>query len=209
MAVRPNRTICMIGSANVDLTFRTARLPRPGETLTGQAFHLGFGGKGANQAVMARRLGAPVSLVARLGDDAFGREYLRHLEAQGLDARNIQLDAERSTGVAAIVVDEQARNCILVVPGANLGLSPRDVELAAAVIQSAAVVLGQMEVRLETNLEAFRLAKARGVRTILNPAPASALPRELLELSDLCIPNETEIETLTGKGAASIEEAAA
>src|SRR5947209_16241444 len=142
----PNRTICVIGSANVDLTFRTARLPRPGETLTGQAFHLGFGGKGANQAVMARRLGAPVSLVARLGDDAFGREYLRHLEAQGLDARNVQLDAERSTGVAAIVVDEQARNCILVVPGANLGLSPRDVELAAAVIQSAAVVLGQMEV---------------------------------------------------------------
>src|SRR5947209_15193657 len=100
--------VCVVGSSNIDLTFRTPRLPRPGETLTGHAFHLGFGGKGANQAVMGAKLGASVALVARVGDDAFGRESLRHFEAQGLDTKNVRLDGERSTGVAGIIVDENA-----------------------------------------------------------------------------------------------------
>jgi ribokinase len=202
-------TICVVGSANVDLTFQTSRLPRPGETLAGQSFHLGFGGKGANQAVMASRLGALVTLIAALGDDGFGRESLRHFQAQGLDAAHILFDGERSTGVAAIVVDDQARNCILVVPGANFGLSPRHVRDAAPAIQSAGILLCQLEVPVATTLEACRLAKAAGVRTILNPAPATCLPEDLLRLADLCVPNETEIETLTGKRAATIEEAAA
>ena len=203
--------ICVVGSANVDLTFKTARLPRPGETLTGQAVQLGFGCNGANQAVIAARLGAAVSLVARVGDDTFGHDSLRHYQRQSLDTTHIRADGQRSTGVAAILVDDQAQNCILVIPGANAALSPQDVTDAAATIGAADLLLCQLEVPLETTLAAFRVAKAAGVRTILNPAPAASLPPELLPLTDLCIPNETEIELLTGQAAdgfASAEAAA-
>src|SRR4051812_14308679 len=111
--------ICVVGSANVDLTFRTQRLPKPGETLAGHSFHLGFGGKGANQAVAAARLKATVCLVARVGNDAFGQESLRRYQVEGLDTAFVRVDGERPTGTAAIVVDDQAQNCILVVSGAN------------------------------------------------------------------------------------------
>jgi ribokinase len=200
--------ICVVGSANVDLTFRTPRLPRPGETLAGHAFHLGFGGKGANQAVMAARLGARVHLVARLGNDFFGQESLRHYRAQGLDTTHVHVDGERPTGVAGIVVDDEAQNCILVVSGANGGLSAREVQAATAAIQAAQVLLCQLEIPLDATLEAFRLARAAAVRTVLNPAPAAALPDELLRLCDLCVPNETEIEVLTSCGGGSREEVA-
>jgi ribokinase len=200
--------ICVVGSANVDLTFRTPRLPRPGETLTGRDFHLGFGGKGANQAVMACRLGAEVRLVARLGNDAFGPETLAHYRSEGLDTTCVSIDPERCTGVAAIIVDDSAKNCILVVPGANAALSPRDVWDAAPAIRSAHLLLGQLEVPLETTLTAFREARSAKVRTILNPAPALTLPAELLQLTDLCVPNEIEIEALTGRRADNLDDAA-
>src|SRR5438132_9307311 len=119
--------ICVVGSSNVDLTFRTARMPLIGETLSAHQFHLAFGGKGANQAVTAARLGAAVTLVARIGNDAFGQESLRHLRADGLDTTHVRIDSERPTGSAVIIVDDAARNCILVVAGANGGLSPQDV----------------------------------------------------------------------------------
>jgi ribokinase len=201
--------ICVVGSVNVDLIFRTDRLPRPGETLTGRAFQRAFGGKGANQAVTAARLGASVSLIARIGNDALGAESLRHLEAQGLDVTHVRVEEEESTGVAGIVVDDRAQNCILVVGGANLRLSARDVRDAGAAVRSADVLLGQMEVPQETTLEAFRVARAAGVRTILNPAPATVLADELLRLSDLCVPNETEIEALTGFPVTGVAEAEA
>jgi ribokinase len=204
--VAGNPKICVVGSVNVDLTFRTTRLPRAGETLAGEAFHLDFGGKGANQAVMASRLGAHVTLVARVGDDAFGRESLSHLQTCGLDTSHVRIDANRSTGTAAIIVDAQAQNCILVVPGANLGLSPDDVRAAAPAIQSAGVLLCQLEVPTATTVAAFRLAKEAGVRTILNPAPAAPPPAELLELTDLCVPNETELESLTGQPVADLQQ---
>ncbi len=198
--------ICVVGSANVDLTFRTSRLPLPGETLAGQVFHLGFGGKGANQAVIAARLGAAVTLVARLGDDAFGRESLHHLQAEGLDVSHVGFDAGRSTGVAGIIVDDEARNCILVVPGANFGLTAEDVRAARSALEAAVVVLCQMEVPLEATLAAFRLARAARVLTILNPAPAMGLPPELIRLTDLCVLNETELETLTDLPAGTLEQ---
>jgi ribokinase len=201
--------ICVVGSANVDLTFRAPRLPRPGETLSGRDFHLGFGGKGANQAVMARRLGADVRFVARLGNDAFGQESLAHFRSEGLDTTCVCIDPERSTGVAAIIVDDAAQNCILVVAGANAALSPRDVHEAAPAIRSAHFLLGQLEVPMETTLTAFHEARSANVRTILNPAPAQAFPAELLQLTDLCVPNETEIETLTGGSAHNLDDAAA
>jgi ribokinase len=206
-AERPR--ICVVGSSNMDLTFRTARLPRPGETVAGQAFHLGFGGKGANQAVMAALFGAHVAMVSKVGPDAFGQEIVRNFQKHGIDTTHVRVDAGNSTGAAAIIVDDQARNCILVVPGANLGLTPADVEMATAVIQSADVLLCQLEVPVDATLTAFRLAKSAGVRTILNPAPAVALPDELLGLTDLCVPNETEVELLTGHAAAGLAEARA
>jgi ribokinase len=198
-----------VGSTNVDLFFRTSRLPRPGETLAGQAFHLGYGGKGANQAVMAARLGARVSMVGRVGRDVFGEGALRNYQQEQVETAHVRLDGERPTGVASIVVDDAAENCILVVAGANQGLTPGDVREAAAVVQAADVVLCQLEVPVASCLEAFRLARAAGVRTVLNPAPAAALPDELLQLTDLCVPNETEIEALTGVSAATPDGAEA
>src|SRR5207237_10796204 len=191
--------ICVVGSANVDLTFRTPRLPAPGETLAGRSFHLGFGGKGANQAVMAARLGAHVALVGRVGHDLFGEQTARHLRGQGVDTAHLRADARHPTGVASIAVDDRAQNCILVVPGANAGLTPADVRQAADAIRAAAVVLCQLEVPVDAVLEAFRVARGAGVRTVLNPAPALPLPDELLRLTDLCVPNETEAEQLTGQ----------
>jgi ribokinase len=199
--------ICVVGSTNIDLTFRTTRLPRLGETIGGSGFHLGFGGKGANQAVMAARLGAGVSMVSKVGRDVFGEGALRNFIENRVDVTHVTTDADRPSGVASIVVDDSARNCIIVVPGANQALTPGDVREAASAIHQAQVLLCQLEVPMKATFEAFRLAKAAGVRTILNPAPAVALPDELLALADLCVPNETELELLTESEAASIEQA--
>ena len=205
METHPPR-ICVVGSSNVDLTFRTPRLPRPGETLGGHAFHVGFGGKGANQAVAAARLGARVAMVSRVGRDVFAEGLLRNYREHGIDTTHVGTDPECNTGVAAILVDDQARNCILVVPGANAALTPEHIREAAPVVQGAQVLLLQLEVPVETIREAFRLARAAGVLTVLNPAPAAALPDELLGLADLCVPNETELELLTGRPVASLEQ---
>jgi ribokinase len=201
--------VCVVGSTNIDLTFRAARLPRPGETLAGHGFQLGHGGKGANQAVMAARLGAQVTMVGKVGRDVFGEGALRNYREQGIDTTHVLTDPERPTGVASIVVDDAARNCILVVPGANLGLTPQDVRAAAGAIEGAAVLLCQLEVPLRTVAEALRIARSAGVTTVLNPAPAVPLPDELLSLADLCVPNEGEIELLTGQTATTVQEVAA
>ena len=198
--------VCVVGSANVDLIFQVLRLPRMGETLAGKQMHLGFGGKGANQAVMAARLGARVSLVAKVGGDVFGEQMLANLMNQGIDTTHVRIDRENSTGVASIVVDDEAQNCIIVVPGANGRLLPEDIRASAPAIQTADVLLCQLEVPMETILEAFRLAKAAKVLTILNPAPAMTLPDELLALADLCVPNETELELLTGQTLETLDE---
>ncbi len=190
--------ICVVGSSNVDLTFRTARMPHVGETLTGREFQLAFGGKGANQAVAAARLGATVSFVARIGDDAFGRESMQRFLAEGLDVTHVRPASGQSNGVAAIMVDDNASNCIVVVPGANASVTPRDIRDAATAIQKADVLLCQLEVPLEATLEAFRVAREAGVRTILTPSPAIPLPDELFRLTDLLVPNETELQILTG-----------
>jgi ribokinase len=202
----PPARICVVGSVNIDLTFRTSRMPRPGETLTATGFQISFGGKGANQAVMASRLGAKVALVARVGSDLFGTQSLDNLRSQGIDAQHVATDNGHATGVAGITVDGQGQNCILLAPGANQRLSEADVNKAAATIGTANILLGQLEVPIATTLAAFRIARTAGVTTILNPAPAQPPPRELLELTDLLVPNESELESLTGGAAASIDE---
>src|SRR6266851_3360394 len=138
--------ICVVGSCNIDLTFRTPRLPAPGETLVGTTCHLGFGGKGANQAVAAARLGGSVTMVGKVGRDAFGDKTLDNFRAENIDTTFVTVAPERSTGVAAIIVDDAARNAILVVPGANRELSPDDVRQAESAIRFADLLLCQLEV---------------------------------------------------------------
>jgi ribokinase len=199
--------VCVVGSSNMDLTFRAPRLPRLGETLAGREFRQGFGGKGANQAVMAARLGAIVTVVTAVGRDPFGEQTIANYRREGVNVEHVLQDPARPTGVAAIVVDDAAHNCIIVVPGANNGLSAQEVKRAAAAVATADVVICQLEVPQEAVLEAFRLAKAAGVRTVLNPAPAAPLSEELLRLTDICVPNETELEAMTGLPAATQVEA--
>jgi ribokinase len=190
----------------MDLISRVPRLPKLGETLQGHSFHLGYGGKGANQAVMAARLGARVSMVARVGADVFGRDTLENFRRYGIDTTHVTVDSEHASGVAPIFVDDEAHNVIVIVPGANGALSPADVQAARETILASDTLVCQLEVPIETTLEAFRVARSGHVRTILNPAPAAALPDELLALTDICAPNETETELLTGRSPASMAD---
>jgi len=201
--------VCVVGSSNIDLTFRTGRLPKSGETLSGESFQLGFGGKGANQAVMAARLGAQTTIITKVGRDVFGERTVHNYREHGVNTAYVLNNEHHATGVAAIMVDDDGQNCIIVVPGANQTLNAEDVHKGAAALQAADVLLCQLEVPLEAVLEAFRLARAAGVKTILNPAPARSLPEELLRLTDYCIPNEPEIEHLTGRTVTTPQEAAA
>lgn len=203
--------ICMVGSCMTDLVARTPRLPGPGETLFGNSFHVGFGGKGANQAVMAARLGAAVSVVVKLGRDSFGENTLKNFQEQGCDTTYFFWDETGlSSGVAPIWVEEATgQNSIIIVPGANSALSPADVRAAHSAIEGAQLVICQLEIPIETTLEAFRVAKAAAVKTILNPAPAAALPDELLELTDILVPNEVEAAMLSGMPASTVDQAEA
>ncbi|MFO1092403.1 MAG: ribokinase [Planctomycetaceae bacterium] len=189
--------ICVVGSANVDLTFCTSRLPKAGETVSGRALHIGMGGKGANQAVAAARLGADVALVACVGSDSFGREAIARYQAEGIDTSFVRQDSHLPTGTAAILLDDEAENRIIVVAGANAGLTVADVKKAAVAIREADVLLCQLETPLDATLEAFRIAHAADVLTVLTPSPISELPEELLRQCDLCVLNRTEMEFLS------------
>ena len=183
----------------MDLIAYAPRLPAPGETLMGTRFQTGYGGKGANQAVAAARLGAAVAMVARVGGDVFGADMLANFAAQGIDVAHVLRTEGVSSGVAPIAVDDAGRNAIIVVAGANALLTPADVDAAAPAIGRARVLLCQLEVPIETSLRALTLARAAGVLTILNPAPApEALPDAMLRVSDLVCPNESEASAITG-----------
>jgi ribokinase len=201
--------ICVVGSANIDLTFRANRLPRPGETVFGTAYSQSFGGKGANQAVAAARLGARVAFVGRVGADEFGRATRDQLAREGIDVTRLLTDADRPTGTAAILVDDAGENAIVGVPGANLGLTPQDVRDAANLLRASTILLAPCETMIETIAEAFRIAHDAGVLCVLNPAPARELPAELLRAVDVLVPNETELRQLTGRPTDSLEDAAA
>jgi ribokinase len=201
--------ITVVGSANVDLTFRAAKFPKPGETVFGTSFYRGFGGKGANQAVAAARLGATVSLVGRVGADEFGRAIREQLVREGVDVTHLLDDPDRPTGTAAILVDDAGENAIVGVPGANLGLTPADVRAATPLLKSSAIVLAPCETMIETIAEAFRIAHAAGCLCVLNPAPARELPAELLAVLDVIVPNESELQTLTGRTTDTLDDVTA
>jgi ribokinase len=188
--------ICVVGSINIDLVARGARIPRPGETVVGKEFMTVPGGKGANQAVAVARLGANVIMVGRVGEDAFAEVLLSNLALNQVIMANIPRTKNISSGVALIMVDDQAQNSILVVPGANALVSPEDVRLVESQIASADILLLQLEIPIETVVEAASIARRHGVKVILNPAPAANLPQQLWPLVDILIPNEHEASFL-------------
>jgi ribokinase len=187
--------ILVVGSLNADLVVRTPRFPQPGETISGEDLQVIPGGKGANQAVAAARLGANVSMLGRVGKDNFGDFLLNNLQSNHVDTSLVQRD-DASTGTATIIVDPNGQNSIVLSAGANGKVSSLDVEHAS--FSTFSLLLLQLEIPTLTVLSAAKLAKQNGVRVILNPAPAKQLPDELISLADFIIPNETELSLLTG-----------
>ncbi|MDR7519899.1 MAG: ribokinase [Armatimonadota bacterium] len=195
-AARP--AIAVVGSLNVDMVVRSPRLPEVGETISGSEFAMFPGGKGANQALAAARLGARVAMVGCVGGDTFGPRLREGLASEGIDVAHVRVDPEAATGVAFITVDAQGRNTIVVAPGANLRLSADDVLAARRVVATASVLLVQLEVPLDAIHQAVRLAGAAGCRVILDPAPPQPLPADLYPLLSVINPNEVEARFLTG-----------
>ena len=203
----PVPRIAVVGSANIDLISFADNFPQPGQTIFGQDFDLGFGGKGANQAVAARLCGAQVSMVARVGSDLFGPATIKNFEAQGIEAAHVRIVEGVSSGVAPIFVEPNGQNRIIVVKGANDRLLPADVDEAAPMLKQADCIIMQFEIPLETVYYTARFARANGIKCIVNPAPG--LPADLAQLRnvDYFIPNESEAETIAGKPVRSIDEA--
>jgi ribokinase len=204
---RPPR-IAVIGSANTDLTTFTDVFPRPGETLFGKHFEMGFGGKGANQAVAARLCGADVLMLAKVGRDLFGQATIDNFASFGIDTQHVKIVDDAPTGAAPIFVEPNGQNRIIVIKGANDRLTPADVDAAAVDLQNVDTIILQFEIPLQTVYHAVRFARAHNIRCIVNPAPA--VPADLKELidADLFIPNETEAEQLAGQPVRSETEAA-
>ena len=196
--------IVVVGSAMMDLTAYADVLPEPGQTLAGQLFTTGFGGKGANQAVMAAHCGAHVHFIGKLGDDVFGKAIADNFVKVGIDSQFVETSAT-ANGVAHIWVDGNGENRIIIIPGANHEIEVTKAVEAINSIQDLAIVVAQCEIKQEVTLAAFKAAKARGATTILNPAPYQQLSAELLELTDWLIPNETEFRELHGSLPASDE----
>ncbi|MGB7284341.1 MAG: ribokinase [Candidatus Acidiferrum sp.] len=199
--------IAVVGSANVDLTTFNDVFPRPGETIFGKKFDLGFGGKGANQAVAARLCGASVAMVAKVGSDLFGPATIANFQSQGIDASHVGIAEGVSSGVAPIFVEPSGQNRIIVVKGANDTLSPEDVDAAAPLLQKADTIVMQFEIPLATVYHTIRFAESAGIRCIVNPAPAQPVDFKRLSGADYFIPNETEAELITGMPVHSLEDA--
>jgi len=194
----PRPSLVVVGSANVDLMLTVPHLPRPGETVAGDQFASAPGGKGANQAVAAARLGADVRFGACVGDDAFGRMMLEALQASAVGTDGVRVLPGSATGVAMILVDAAAENCIALAPGANAALSSADVIRLQPTIAGASLLVCQLESPLATVRAAIEAAHAAAVPVLLNPAPARELDPSLLRLVRFLVPNESEASALTG-----------
>ena len=190
--------VVVVGSYNTDMTIKTKKLPGPGETVIGGYFSTGGGGKGANQAIAAARIGAEVTFVARVGNDLLGSEGIKRLNEEHINTKYIYRDNELPTGVAFIVVDDKGENSIVVASGANANLSPTDIESASDEISSADILLIQLESPIESVYASIKSAHDNGVTVILNPAPAQELDNHILRYVDIITPNIVEAEMLTG-----------
>ena len=193
-----SRKIVVIGSCNTDMVINLDRLPLPGETLLGGQFFMNSGGKGANQAVAAARLGGKVIFIAKVGNDPFGIRSLDQYKAEGIGTKHVLVDKEHPSGVALILVDSHGENSIAVASGANAYLMPKDIDEAQSAIKDSDTVLMQLETPMETVERAALIAKQEGKKVILNPAPAQPLSASLLECLYMLIANETEAEFISG-----------
>ncbi len=191
-------TVAVVGSSNMDLVVKSNRIPAIGETILGGDFIMAPGGKGANQAVAAAKLGAQVFFIAKLGDDIFGSQSLNNFKKEGVNTKYVLKTKEAPSGVALIMVDDDGNNLIVVAPGANQNLSPEDVKEAESDIASSGALVAQLEVPIETIEFAAGLANKCKVPFILDPAPAQKLSPQLLKMVDVLTPNETEAQLLTG-----------
>ena len=201
--------IIVVGATNIDLVVRCARLPQPGETVAALSYEQISGGKGANQAVAAAKAGADVSIVGRVGDDAFGQLLIRRLEQLGVDCVSMMITPQCESGMAQISVDDSGQNSIVYVEGANGRLMPADIQNVRSQIEASDTLLLQLEIPLETVIAAMQIAKQANVRVILDPAPVPpSLPPELYKV-DLICPNESEAQQLTGIAIDGIESAEA
>ena len=205
MSQRPR--IAVIGSANIDLVSFIDQFPKPGETIFGQKFDLGFGGKGANQAAAARLCGAEVFMVAHVGDDLFGPATILNFQKVGIDTANVKQVAGVSTGVAPIFVDPTGQNRIIVIKGANDTLKPADVDAAAETLKHVDCIVLQFEIPLETVYYTIQFANKHKIRCILNPAPGQPIDVKAVANLDYFVPNESEAETITGMPVRNLEDA--
>lgn len=192
------KKIIVIGSCNTDMVIKADRLPIPGETVIGGTFLMNPGGKGANQAVAAARMGGKVTFISKTGNDVFGKQSVELYHSEGIKTDYIFSDPRNPSGVALITVDAKGENCIVVASGANASLSPADIESSKPEIESADLLLMQLEIPIETVEYAAEMAWKRGIPVILNPAPARALSEKLLKRIYLITPNKTEAEILSG-----------
>jgi ribokinase len=205
MPKRPR--IAVVGSANIDLTTFTDKFPKPGETMFAPRFDLGFGGKGANQAVAARLCGAEVFMVARVGSDLFGPATIENFKKQGIDSTHVKKVEGLSSGVAPIFVEPNGQNRILVVKGANDALNPADVDAASETLKRVDCIVLQFEIPLETVYYTVAFARKHGIRCIVNPAPAQPVDLAALRDLDYFVPNESEAETITGLPVKGVDDA--
>ena len=192
------KKIIVIGSSNVDMVVRTSHLPAPGETILGGEFFMNQGGKGANQAVAIKRLGGNLIFMAKLGNDVLGRQSVGYFKKEGIDTRYIALDEDSASGVALISVDDHAENSIVVASGANMLLNEQYVDKMLEEMFEGDILLMQLEIPLQTVEYAARKAFGKGVKVVLNPAPARSLPKELFRHLYMVTPNRIEAEMLTG-----------
>jgi len=199
--------IVVLGSCNMDIYSWTAHLPEPGETVIGERYWMGMGGKGANQAVAACRLGADVTMVGRVGNDLFGNQMLETLASHNIDCELINVDQESGSGVALVTVDKKPENVIVVIPGTNMRITPADVIAAKSKILNADILLMQLEIPLEAVECAADIALESNTICILNPAPARPIPKRLIKKAHLLTPNQHEVKVLTGISADTLEGA--
>jgi len=190
--------IVVVGSSNTDMVIKVKNLPKPGETVIGKEFYIAAGGKGANQAVAAARLGADVTFIAKVGKDMFGDRAIANFQESGINTDFVFRDEKNPSGVALIFVDEKGENSIAVSPGSNANLVKENIKLAIDEIKKAVIMLIQLEIPIETVEYAVNVAKQHNVKVILNPAPARKLSDQLLKRVDIITPNESEAEVLTG-----------
>lgn len=193
-----SKKIVVVGSCNTDMVIKADRLPVPGETILGGTFFMNPGGKGANQAVAASRMGGNVTLISKTGNDVFGKQSVMLYAAENIKTDYIFSDGRHPSGVALITVDSSGENCIVVASGANAFLSPADINTARAEIESSDLILMQLEIPIETVEYVAEMANEKGIKVILNPAPARALSDKLLKNLYIIIPNKNEAEILSG-----------